>query len=171
MDWPKDSRKDDYYINEEGMYELLFSSQQSMTKTFRKHCCNVMSPHIRQELTNRMVDDLRRDHALSITDRDNQIQFIQYENVGLQGEIRNARQTVIDLIENRRVPRIGKYDNVLCVFEKNHEDETSRGGEHPYYVVRCQKKVLPTHKKWLKICYPNINEKGVSWMECDPCME
>ena len=27
MDWPKDSRKDDYYINEDGMYELLFSGQ------------------------------------------------------------------------------------------------------------------------------------------------
>ena len=24
MDWPRDSRKDGYYINEEGMYELLF---------------------------------------------------------------------------------------------------------------------------------------------------
>ena len=27
MDWPKDSRKDDYYNNEEGMYEIVFSNQ------------------------------------------------------------------------------------------------------------------------------------------------
>ena len=27
MDWPKDLRKDDYYVNEEGMYEIVFSSQ------------------------------------------------------------------------------------------------------------------------------------------------
>ena len=27
MDWPRGSRKDDYYVNEEMMYELLFSSQ------------------------------------------------------------------------------------------------------------------------------------------------
>ena len=26
--WPTDSRKDEYYINEEGMYELTFTSQQ-----------------------------------------------------------------------------------------------------------------------------------------------
>ena len=45
--WPKDSRKDDYYINEEGMYELLFSSQQAKARSFRKHCCNVMFPHVR----------------------------------------------------------------------------------------------------------------------------
>ena len=65
------------------------------------------------------------------------------------------------MIENRHVPRIVKYDNVLCVFEKNQEDEMGRAGEHPYYVVRCQKRVLPTHKKWLKIRYPNITEKGL----------
>ena len=28
MDWSKDSRKDDYYISEEGMCELVFGSQQ-----------------------------------------------------------------------------------------------------------------------------------------------
>ena len=39
VDWPKDSHKNDYYINEEGMYELLFSSQQPKGKDFRKHCC------------------------------------------------------------------------------------------------------------------------------------
>ena len=33
MDWPKDLRKDKYYTNEEGMYELLFSTQQPKQKT------------------------------------------------------------------------------------------------------------------------------------------
>ena len=32
IDWPKDSQKYDIYTNEEGMYELLFSSQQSKAK-------------------------------------------------------------------------------------------------------------------------------------------
>ena len=48
MDWPKDSRKDDYYINEEGMYEIVFSSQQPKAKDFRRHCCNVLFSHVRQ---------------------------------------------------------------------------------------------------------------------------
>ena len=46
MDWSKDSRKDDYYINEEGMYEIVFSSQQPKAKDFRRHCCNVLFPHV-----------------------------------------------------------------------------------------------------------------------------
>ena len=48
MDWPKDLRKDDYYANEEGMYEIVFSSQQPKAKDFRRHCCNVLFPHARQ---------------------------------------------------------------------------------------------------------------------------
>ena len=35
--WPKDSQKYDLYINEEGLYELVFSSQQPLAKAFRKH--------------------------------------------------------------------------------------------------------------------------------------
>ena len=61
-----------------------------------------------------MMDDLKCSHQpaiieiqeeywLAITGRDSQTHAIQYENVDLQGEIRNARQTVIDLIENRHV--------------------------------------------------------------------
>ena len=40
LNWPSDSRKHDYYLNEEGMYELVFSSQQQKAKAFRKYCCN-----------------------------------------------------------------------------------------------------------------------------------
>ena len=48
--WPKDSQKFDIYINEEGMYELLFSIQQSKAKEFRKHCCNVILPQFGSNL-------------------------------------------------------------------------------------------------------------------------
>ena len=41
MKWPIDSQKYDFYINEEGMYELLFKSQQLQAKAFRKYCCTL----------------------------------------------------------------------------------------------------------------------------------
>ena len=50
VDWSKDSQKYDIYVNKEGMYETVFSSQQPKAKDFRKHCCNVLFPHIRQKL-------------------------------------------------------------------------------------------------------------------------
>ena len=57
MDWPRDSRKDDYYISEEGIHEMLFSSQQPKAKDFRRHCCNVLFPQIRRQLTNKMKEE------------------------------------------------------------------------------------------------------------------
>ena len=45
VNWPRDSQKLDLYINEEGMYELLFSSQQPQAKDFKKTaaiCCFLM---------------------------------------------------------------------------------------------------------------------------------
>ena len=57
MDWPKDSRKDDYYINEEGIYEIVFSSQQPKAKDLRRHCCSVLFPHLHQQLTNKIKEE------------------------------------------------------------------------------------------------------------------
>ena len=94
MDWPKDSQKFDIYINEEGMYELLFSSQQPKANEFRKHYCNVMFPHVRQQHTNKMKEDHQqaigeKDAALALLsddppDCENQIQAITVEHVALQ---------------------------------------------------------------------------------------
>ena len=54
VDWPKDSQKYDIYTNEEWMYELLFSSQQQKVKDFGRHCCNVLFPHVQQQLSNKL---------------------------------------------------------------------------------------------------------------------
>ena len=84
MDWPKDSRKDDYYINEEGMYEIVFSSQQPKAKDFRRHCCNVLFPHVRQQLPNKMKENHQqaieeKDAALALLNDD--LKNREYENV------------------------------------------------------------------------------------------
>ena len=46
VDWRLDSQKYNLYISEEGLYQLVFSSRQPLVKAVRKHCCNVMFPHI-----------------------------------------------------------------------------------------------------------------------------
>ena len=66
VDRPKDSQKYDIYINEEGMYETVFSSLQPKAKDFRRHCCNVLFPHVRQQLTNKMKED----HQKAIEEKD-----------------------------------------------------------------------------------------------------
>ena len=89
VDWPEDSQKFDIYTNEEGMYELLFSSQQPKAKEFRKHCCNLMFPHVHQQLTNKMEDDHQqaiKEKDVALAQCDNQIRAIQHENVALQAQ-------------------------------------------------------------------------------------
>ena len=82
---PRDSQKLDLYINEEGMYQLLFSSEQLKAKDFRRHCCNVLFPHVRQQLTNK----LKEEHQQAITD--------------YQQEILRLNEEIDDLIANRHV--------------------------------------------------------------------
>ena len=48
------------------MYQLDFGSQQPKAKNFRKHCCNVMFPHVRPQLTNKMKEG----HQQAIEERD-----------------------------------------------------------------------------------------------------
>ena len=78
ISWPKDSQKYDVYTNEEGIYELLFSSQQPKAKYFRRHCCNVLFPHFQQQPTSKMKED----HQKAIEEEDAVIALM---NDDLQG--------------------------------------------------------------------------------------
>ena len=69
-------------------------------------------------LTKKGVEKLQEHYQKATEERDSRIQAIEYENVGLQGEIRNARRTITDLIENRHVARCGEYDNILVGVQK-----------------------------------------------------
>ena len=73
LEWPKNSQLDEYYIIDEGMYELLFSSQQPKAKDFRRHCCNVMFPQTWQQLSDKL-------HAMEIEDLTNRVQALEFTN-------------------------------------------------------------------------------------------
>ena len=141
VNWPKDSQKLDLYINEEGMYELLFSSQQLKAKDFRTHCCNVIFPQIRQQLTNKMKEG----HQQAIEEKDNQIQALESTNEKNQQKILKLNEEIDDFIKNRHVARRGYFDNALCFIKKNSKEA------HPYYVIRYQYRLLEKCKRCLKL--------------------
>ena len=137
--------------------ETLKDIVENTAKRFRKHCCNFMFPHIRKQL----VDKMQEDHQKAIEDRNNRIQTIQHENVGLQGEIRNARRTITDLIENRHVARCGEYDNILVGVQKNKPiEDDAKKSRHAFYMMRCQKRRKGFLMARLKKEYPYMSEKG-----------
>ena len=174
MDWPKESQKYDIYINEEGMHELLFSSQQSKTKDFRKYCCNVIFPHVRQQLTNKIKEDHQqaieeKDAALALLtddlqDCDNQIQAILYENVALQAQrdvyqvqLQKCQDQIRDLVINHHVPLAndpGK-DTIIMIIEKNTATKEDEFYEYPYYIARIQRRFISTKRRWFRVQYPH----------------
>ena len=152
MDWPKDSQKYDIYINEEGMYELLFSSQQPKAKDFRRHCINVLFLHVRQQLSDKShameiqyltgriqaLEFTIETHQQTIEEKDaaiallnNDLQNRKYENVGLQGEIR-AKDQQIATLQRRYVGCLSDEDknNGISIIAKNNEEE-----EYPHISI------------------------------------
>ena len=166
MDCPKDSRKDDYYINEEGVYELLFSSQQPNVKDFRRHCCNVLFRHVHQQLTNKMKGEHQqaieeKDAALvlltdDLQDRENQIQTIQYENTALQAqkdvyqaELQKCQDTIANLKTRYVLHAInpGKH-NIIIIVQKHTTSANGKYRELPYYVARMQRGKRYVKLRW-----------------------
>ena len=125
VNWPRDSQKLDLYINEEEMYELLFSSQQPKAKEFKRYCCNVMFPQIRQQLT---------------------IQVIKYENVTLQSQ-RDVYQTQLQKFRDTIIHPKTRYvdhatdpskDNIIIIVWKRTGPANDKFHDLPYYVTRIQ---------------------------------
>ena len=67
------------------MYELLFSSQQPKTKDFRKNCCNVLFPQVRQQLSD-------KSHAMENENLTSRVQALEFTNE----EERQAHQQAIE---------------------------------------------------------------------------
>ena len=143
MDWSKESRTDGYYINEVGMYELLVSSQQLRAKDFRKHCCNVMFSHIWQQLIDKIVDDyLRHDHQQALTECDNRIQVMHYENIDLHGKIEPKGQEIAASQRRYLSYRLNIYKNNSATIVAKRDDESA---EYPYISI-CRQHGYRTHK-------------------------
>ena len=152
VSWPKDSQKYDLYINEEGMYELLFSSQQQKAKVFRKYCCNEMFPKIRKQLTDKLLEDW-----------DTRIQTMEYENVGLQGEIRTKDQQ-IEASQERIAELAERYvdhcrnpskDNIVIIVRKHTTPENDKYHNFPYYISRIQRRKRYVKLRWLERHFPD----------------
>ena len=153
------------------MYELLFSSQQPKAKDFRRHCFNVLFPYVQQQLSDKShvmeIEDLtdriqalkftNEAHQQAIEEKDAVIALLnddlknrEYENVGLQGEIR-AKDQQIAAFQRRYLGYLSDEDksNGISIITKNNDEAgylyISICGQHGY---RRQKvRVLLTRNK------------------------
>ena len=165
INWPKDSQKFDIYTNEEGVHELLFSSQQPKVKDLRRHCCNLLFPHVRQQFTNKV----KPDHQLAIEEKDATIALLdddlknrEYENVALQAQ-RDVYQTELQRCQNTithlktHVPHgrdLGK-DNIIIIVRKHTASANNKYHDLPYHIARIQRRKRYVNLRWFDRHFPN----------------
>ena len=142
---PPDSRKDEYYLNEEGMYEVLFGSQQPLAKKLRKHCCNVMFPHIRQQLTDKIVEE----HQRAVTVLEEDIQHRDEQIVVYESRIAHLRQRYVD---HARDPGL---DNIVIIVRKHTTSEKDLYFHLPHYISRIQRCKRYVKLHWLEQHFPD----------------
>ena len=129
-------------LKEPGLYCFLLRSKRDEAEPFMEWVVETVLPRKVRKL------------ASVIKEKDNQIQSLEDTNEKHQHKILKLNEEIDDLIKNRHVPRRGYFDNVLCFIKKNSEEV------HPYYVIRCQYRQLEKYKKYLKLCYPDMEEVG-----------
>ena len=132
INWPKDSQKYDVYTNEEGMYELLFSSQHPKAKNFRRHCLNVLFPHVRQKLSD-------KSHAMEIEDLTSCVQALEFTNE----EERQAHQQQVLRLNEDHQQAIEEKDATTALLNddlKNREhDDVALKAQRDVYKEQLQK--------------------------------
>ena len=137
------------------MHEITFSSQQPKANEFRRHCCNALFPHFRQQLTNKMKEGHQqaieeKDAAIALLNDD--LQKREYENVALQAQkddpgLQKCQDTITHL-KTRYVPHEknpGK-DNIIIIVRKHTTPANDKYHDQPYHVARIQQR-----KKYVKL--------------------
>ena len=112
------------------------------------------------EKKQREIDERDMQIALlddDLTESQEHARQIEYNNTGLQGEIRAKDQEIarreIELaqVRERHVDRCrdpGK-DNVIVIFRKHTTDEDDEHFEYPYYISRIQRRAISIKRRWL----------------------
>ena len=116
MTRPSNAQPEQILLTEPGLYCILLRSKKDDAEPFMDWVVKTVLPREVRNLAKQLTDKNKQieEKETALQERDNQIQAIQYENVGLQGEIRAKNQQIDHLmtryVEYARDP--GK-DNVV----------------------------------------------------------
>ena len=122
------------------MYEPLFSSQQPKAKDFRRHCCNVLFPHVRQQLSDKL-------YAMEIEDFTNRVQTLEFTNEEHQQEILRLNEKHRQAIEEK--------DAAIALLNNDLQDH-----EHENVVLQAQRDVYQSQVRELIISRHLPRAKG-----------
>ena len=163
---PSQRRNDhDAFVDLEGALEIVVRSRKpkavELTKWLTRKGMEIAQEHKKAiEEKQREIDERDMQIALlddDLTESQEHARQIEYNNTGLQGEIRAKDQEIarreIELaqVRERHVDRCrdpGK-DNVIVIFRKHTTDEDDAHFEYPYYISRIQRRAIATKRRWV----------------------
>ena len=150
---PKDQQnKTDKFLSVFGAMYVIVNSPKGKGKALKKHI--LKDPRIEeiQEKHNQQTTQLQQ----AITDRDNQIQVIRYENVALQKQ-RNVYQIQLQRCEDTITHLRERYvdhvrdpgkDNIIIIVRKHTTSANDKYHDLPYYVTRIQRRKSYVKLRW-----------------------
>ena len=136
MDWSKDSQKYNIYTKEEGMHELVFGRQQPKVKDFRRHCWNVLFPHVRQQLSD-------KSQAMETEDLTGCVQALEFTN-------EEERQTHKEAIEEKDAT-ITLLHGDLKIFEHNNVTLQAQRGLYKKQLQKCRDIIGRLKKRYVPL--------------------
>ena len=156
------------FVDLEGALEIVVRSKKSKAVELTKW------------LTRKGAEKVVEEHQKAINEKDMQIAVLdddllnsqdlvkqlEYNNTGLQGEIRAKdqeivrRQLEIAELRERYVDHCqdpGK-DNLVVITRKHTCEPDDKHFEYPYYISRIQRRVISTKRRWLLDQFPDSEE-------------
>ena len=154
----KSAKPHDGFISLNGLTAVIMNS--------RKPKARVVSRWLIQNIIprgfNKMIEEVAEKHQKTIKEKEDKIQAIQYENVGLQGEMRAKDQQIVRC-ENRIGELRERYvdhcknpkkDNIVIIIRKHSTVENDIYHKYPYYIARIQKQKRYIKLHWFDKHFP-----------------
>jgi len=158
---PKDQQnKTDVFLSVTGVIYVIVNSKKPRGRELKQWVLNEIIPRG----LNKMIEERQqaieaRDQQLALLNGDltevqGQVRQLEFDNVGLQGEIR-AKDQEIATLYNRHVPNAqdpGK-DNIVLIVRKHTNNDKYQ--HLPYYCARIQKRKRYIKLRWFERHFPD----------------
>ena len=156
---------DTVLLKELGIYCFLLRCNKVEAEPFMDWVVETVLPREVRKLSQKLEEHHRRATHLqqAVEDRDNRIQAIEYENVGLQGEIR-AKDRQIEANQNRIAELVERYvdqcrnpskDNIVIIVRKHTTPENDKYHNFPCCISRIQRRKQYVKLRWLERHFPD----------------
>ena len=158
----------DVFVNLDGALEIVIRSRKPKAVELakwltRKGVEKVVEEHkLAIEVKEQQLEEKNSELALlndDLLESQDEVRQLEFNNIGLQGEIRAKDQQIAQLQE-RNVPHAKnlKLDNVIMIFRKHSTEREDDLFDYPYYIARIQRKKIPKKRRWFRDNYPNSEE-------------